>query len=165
MIPVLKTCNTKLIRTAATAKCGPASEALERATKRPRTASFASAALSASSFDLNQMFYAISPEAEAFPSICWDSDDEFEAPTSINVMSLLGKRERGGVMRCSTIKSNLSSLHPETSTEDKQEMIDRLSEASVKLAAKIDLMHHSTPPHLHRRLVSSDSSSHRSRVA
>jgi hypothetical protein len=93
--------------------CGPASEALERVTKRRRTVICDKQAPPSTAFDLAAMFDSDSPETElSFPSISWDFYDEPESVQSplLSEMKSVGKkRTLNGMVRS---KAFVKLLHP-----------------------------------------------------
>jgi hypothetical protein len=109
---------------------GPASEALERATKKRRTTSSGDNQVETStSFDLAAMFDSIPPEADLdFPSISWDFDDEPEPvlpSRPLSEMQSLGKkRTLYGIVRSKAFTSDLPALCSEQSMEESRTKVD-----------------------------------------
>jgi len=99
---------------------GPASEALERTTKRRRTGSQNhSMPPAADPFSSDDLFQSVTPASdEGFPSIGWNFDDDetdFEplmATTGDNFRHRIKgiKRKCGGLLRCKSFRQGLSGM-------------------------------------------------------
>ncbi|EEC45506.1 predicted protein [Phaeodactylum tricornutum CCAP 1055/1] len=99
---------------------GPASEALERTTKRRRIGSQnQSMPPAADPFSSEDLFQSVtSASDEGFPSIGWNFDDDetdlepFMATTGDNFRHRIKgtKRERGGLLRCKSFRQGLSGI-------------------------------------------------------
>lgn len=147
-------CNAKKMN--ATLPC-PASEALERAAKRPRLGP----SNETPSFDFVSLFDAVTGDAEeAFPSIGWDFEDEetsLENPAKevIAMPSALGKkRDRTGLVRSKAIETGLFSLSVSTpmSTKNKSVhsplLLEKIAADALKISNKFDQIHCSKESHL-----------------
>lgn len=98
----------------------PATDALERPSKRRRPlsnaapGSLASEALAA--FDFDSLYRSMSSEGEEdFPTIAWESDDDSSGSESVPVspmptMGSLKRSRQGGLLRSMSIKADLASL-------------------------------------------------------
>lgn len=126
-------CNMKMMELPFTqitaASCGPATEALERATKRPRTSMMSQAATEKVSFALDALFDAVvSAEDEnafSFPTISWEESDSEEEDQQDTVAPLLAaagrKRSRttnsnNMMVRSKSFKKGLHSMNASMNT-------------------------------------------------
>lgn len=136
-------CNSKILPSSI--PC-PASEALERATKRPRTEASNAAA---SSFDLASVFETIDNEL-SFPSISWDFDDEEPEKDVITMPSLGNKRDHTGLVRSKSFKTDLVTLSSSSLTlssrlpvnipcsKSQNSILNKLASEALKSSFKID---------------------------
>jgi hypothetical protein len=139
-------CNSKISMTSLTF---PASEALERASKRPRTCSPLSSP--AQALDLASVFDAIDTDF-TFPTIAWDFDDEeaeLEANKEVIAMPSLGKkRDCNGLVRSKSFKTSLSALSSDAvsslsmnraiSSEPNKNILNTLASETLKASFKLD---------------------------
>jgi hypothetical protein len=145
---------------------GPATEALERSTKRRRLSQTGSESSNCASFQLDAMFNDISSiDDEAFPSIGWnfdDDDDEADATPSVSAQTsfelssfktLSGSKRQSpaGMVRSKAFSCGLDTMSPShTSSEPLQ--LDSISEAlpsylkSSKLDHNMYILSSSLPP-------------------
>jgi len=95
---------------ASTALQGPATDALERATKRQRTSR---AEPANGSFDLVALFDAVSPESD-FPLIEWSFDDDFSIePVCLKMSGKSSKKRSASGLVRSKAFNDLASLDAE----------------------------------------------------
>lgn len=94
---------------ASNAMQGPATDALERATKRQRTSR---AEPTTGSFDLVALFDAVSSESD-FPSIGWFDDDFSTEPASLQMSGKSSKKRSASGLVRSKAFNDLSSLDAE----------------------------------------------------
>lgn len=156
----LTMCNSQVTTTSSPLQ-GPASEALERAMKRPRTS--VGGATSSASFDFDAVFNSIDTAAEeAFPSIGWDFDDDSDCKKSGDTMFKVEetrkmlmkptlKRPRESVhslMRSKSVKTSLMSLtrdalnckNDRISTICDLEVAGKITCDALDIASKIDCL-------------------------
>jgi len=105
-------CNLKMMPS--TRVAGPATEALERATKRPRTSSHKVVDVEPDLPCLHDLFETVDPTDISFPSISWESDNETEAEEEFcflrSLLAVGNKRSRNGMVRSKTFKTDLLFL-------------------------------------------------------
>jgi hypothetical protein len=134
---------------------GPASQAVERSSKRQRLSTTVEEPLDRSAFTFNEIFNSVGGEDE-FPAIKWESETTEESSVSSCSMSSSSSvcpfdeesslvegsspgRKRGctGMLRSKSIRADLSMLTT-TTNDDILDDIEVIDITSMRLAKKLD---------------------------
>ena len=127
-------------------RLGPATQALDRATKRRRTEN-AAVKVKENKFDFEALFTAASPSDEVFPSITWDFDEKESTPKGctvdpVSILPLADKRRSAGskrslvgMLRSKTFKNSLCDL---VSRDDCIAERPTLTSASTRIGLSVD---------------------------